>query len=160
MDEKALYLRLREQPPLPPWLAFPGLEPESMGWRMGAGETHLYELNVFLSHCSAEERVAYVEKYPEPQGWAGWYSGEGLVIEGARLFEIPEELRIATSMSEDANRLAIVGRREDGLYRVRLFRRTKDTWYSGLIWTELGSPSLVDSELAARELAKQLLAAG
>jgi hypothetical protein len=159
MDENELYLRLREQPPLPPWLAFPDLEPESIGWRMGAGESHLYELSVFLSHCSAEERAAYVEKYPEPQGWTGWYSGDGLVIEGARLFEIAEEMRIATSISDDKNRLAVVGRRDDSLYRVRLFRRATDTWYSGPIWAELGSPSLVDSELAAKELAKQLVAA-
>jgi hypothetical protein len=124
---------------------------------MGAGETHLYELSVFLNHCSPEEHAAYVAMYPEPQGWHGWYSGEGLVIEGASLWEMPEEVQISRMLSLDKNRLAIIGWRDDGLFRVRLFERSSETWSSGEIWAELGSPSLVDSEPAASQLVQQLL---
>jgi len=74
MTEEALFIELQKNPPAPPWEAFPGMEPSSLGWRMGGGEDHTYKLYVYFAHCTPEERAAYMARYPEPPGWEGWYS--------------------------------------------------------------------------------------
>src|SRR5262249_48340316 len=73
-SEEELFRELQKEPPLPPWIAFPALERYSIGWRMGYGETHLFNLYVYFKCCSQGERESYVDKYPEPAGWEGWYS--------------------------------------------------------------------------------------
>jgi hypothetical protein len=73
-EERALFEALRLAPPLPPWAAFPEYDRDSMGWRMGAGEDHLYRLYVFFKHCDAEERAEYERRHPEPAEWLGWYA--------------------------------------------------------------------------------------
>lgn len=152
-EERELYFRMRSDPPVPPWIAFPGREPESIGWRMGDGETHLYRLHVFFTHCTAEEYEAYLAKYPEVPGWRGWYSGEGFVIGGARFTERGEERLALTLLSADGARLAVVGDRGDGLYRVRLFHRV--LLGSDAIWEEIGGASLVASEAEGTRLARE-----
>ena len=154
MDERELYLRMRSNPPLPPWLAHPGWEPESIGWRMGGGEDLIYRLSVYFRHCTPEEYEAYVAKYPEVPGWTGWYAGTGLVVGDARLPEIVEETRTLTLLSPDGTCLAVVGLR-DGSYRVHLYHRSADG--DGDVWEETGYPSLVGDEEDAARMAHELL---
>lgn len=53
----------------PPWLAFPGLECGSMGWRMGAGEAFLMEWMPWWKSLTPEDRQAYEELFPQPMPW-------------------------------------------------------------------------------------------
>ena len=76
MSEQELFRELQKTPPLPPWEAFPDLDPLSIGWRMGYGESHLYKLHIYFKYCSLEERAAYEAEHPEPPGWLGWYSDD------------------------------------------------------------------------------------
>jgi hypothetical protein len=73
-DEQTLFERLSQQPPLPPWKAFPDLDRYSMGWRMGDGEDHLYLLYIFFKYSTPEMRAEYEALHPEPEEWNGWYA--------------------------------------------------------------------------------------
>lgn len=160
MNERELYHKLRGDPPAPPWLAFPGLEPADLAWRMGAGETHLYNLEIYFRYFSPEEWATYLSKYPEPPGWVGWYSGCGLKVEDSEFFELPEEPRTHTFLSGDAQKLVVVGRRDDNRFRVRTFVRSRDPGLIGNHWAEIGSPSLTDTEDTALKLVHALLESG
>ena len=65
---------LQANPPLPPWLAFPGIDREDMFWRMGEGEDHIASIGIYLEYCSESERVAWRASYPEPVDWKGWHA--------------------------------------------------------------------------------------
>jgi hypothetical protein len=59
--------------PVPPWVKYPNIPLGSIGWRMGLGEDYLSK---FASLYCAQKRQAQVKvlrKYPEPQGWEGFY---------------------------------------------------------------------------------------
>ena len=159
-NEKARFEELRKSPPSPPWVAFPQLDRYSIGWRMGDGETHLYDLYIYLTHCSQEERTSYIASFPEPPAWEGWYANrQGLEIDGADLLYVPEETRVSTHLSGDRSRLAVIGQRSDGLFRVRLYSKTPDPGIASTFWGEVSSPSIVDSRTAAEQLAEQHLKA-
>lgn len=66
--------QLKENPPLPPWMKFPDAGMVDMCWSMGGGESYLknYVFNYF-QNASPEAIKRYKEKYPEPEGWKGWY---------------------------------------------------------------------------------------
>lgn len=65
---------LKDNPPLPPWLKYPEAGMIDMVWAMGGGQDYL-ENHVFnyLNNAPKEKVAAYKKKYPEPQGWKGWY---------------------------------------------------------------------------------------
>ena len=42
------WVKIKNDPPLPPWLAFPDIPERSIGWRMGAGETHMALVFLYL----------------------------------------------------------------------------------------------------------------
>ena len=157
MEDLELFSLLRNDPPLPPWLAFPSLEPTNIGWRMGGGEEHIYKLFVYYRYCSTDERQEYKRRYPEPAGWSGWYDDHGLQFDGVDIFEIPEETLLRSCLSPDRKALVIIGRREDGLFRVRAYRRANDSFSAREYWAEVSSPSLFESEPEALDLADSLL---
>ncbi len=59
--------------PLPPWVAFPKTEPNSINWRMGAGEDHIRLVCNYLETISENERIQYRERFPTPKEWFPFY---------------------------------------------------------------------------------------
>jgi hypothetical protein len=59
---------------VPPWIKFPNLPLESMGWRMGMGEDYLHRAfgGWYNKQLRATHKRLWV-KYPEPPGWTGFY---------------------------------------------------------------------------------------
>jgi len=56
---------------LPPWRAFPALNPESSGWRQGEGEAWLrLAWHPFWGCLAAGQRSVYLERWRAPAGWA------------------------------------------------------------------------------------------
>jgi hypothetical protein len=58
----------------PPYLAFPGIDPYDIGWRMGAGEWHIMVWSRWwgASHPDEESRLAYFRHHPPPPPWLAW----------------------------------------------------------------------------------------
>jgi len=73
LREEKLWVELKDNPPKPPWIAFPDYDRHSMGWRMGGGEDHVFGLYVYFKNINEEQKEEYRLKYPEPQNWEGWY---------------------------------------------------------------------------------------
>lgn len=73
LREAMMWSELKDNPPLPPWLAYPSYGRYSIGWRMGAGEEHIDKLYVYFKNVSKETYESYRLQYPEPEGWKGWY---------------------------------------------------------------------------------------
>ena len=56
-----------------PWVAFPGVDPFSIAWRMGAGEGHIMMLGRVPPSLTNEQRLAQViASGPVPADWAWW----------------------------------------------------------------------------------------
>tara|TARA_Y100001972_G_scaffold128868_1_gene192296 strand:- start:2802 stop:3560 length:759 start_codon:yes stop_codon:yes gene_type:complete len=68
--------KMLDNPILPPWLAYPDLDRNSIGWRMGYGENHLIELSEYLESLTETERKIYQLTYPESGEWKNWYENE------------------------------------------------------------------------------------
>ncbi|MCD9187277.1 MAG: hypothetical protein LUM44_12655 [Pyrinomonadaceae bacterium] len=64
---------LKENPPLPPWLAYPDVDKLDMFWRMGRGEEHIELLGIYFHFCGEEDLEKYKLNYPEVEDWKGWY---------------------------------------------------------------------------------------
>ncbi len=73
LREEKLWVELKENPPEPPWIAFPDYDRYSMGWRMGGGEDHIFKLYVYFKNINDKQKEEYRLKYHEPQDWVGWY---------------------------------------------------------------------------------------
>ena len=65
-----------ENPVLPPWLAYPELDKNSIGWRMGYGENHIIELSKYLESLTEPEKKIYQLTYPAIGEWKNWYENE------------------------------------------------------------------------------------
>ena len=59
---------------LPPWIAFPQLTQNSLGWSLGPGEYHRIAFRAWFVEMSPEAREAYERDNAEPQGWNGFYA--------------------------------------------------------------------------------------
>ena len=79
-DEEHYEQELKNNPPVPPWLAYPEMDKTDIGWRMGPGESHLNDIYVYFEYCGKESIKKYVDKYPEPESWEGWYERANLYI--------------------------------------------------------------------------------
>jgi ribA/ribD-fused uncharacterized protein len=55
---------------LPPWIAFPEIDPMDMFWRMGIGEEYLDMLQNYLENLPYKK--AYEMKFPVPNEWEGF----------------------------------------------------------------------------------------
>ncbi len=59
---------------VPPWVKYPNLSRESMGWRMGQGETYMDEFRAwFYGKNSRQQRVKIMNIYPATDNWEGFY---------------------------------------------------------------------------------------
>lgn len=81
---------LSQNPPAPPWIAYPSYENGSLGWRMGGGETYWDKFwDWYVFGLSLSEQAAYQILYAEPDGWDGIYRKMSLVL-GARVIQADE----------------------------------------------------------------------
>lgn len=58
----------------PPYLAFPGVGPFDIGWRMGSGEWHIMVWSHWWAASRPDEasRLAYFHQHPPPAAWLQW----------------------------------------------------------------------------------------
>ncbi|WP_299490282.1 hypothetical protein [Acaryochloris sp. IP29b_bin.137] len=58
----------------PPWIFMKNSHPYSIGWRMGAGETHVMVFGEWWEqqNKTVEERIEYFRKWPAPPRWCAW----------------------------------------------------------------------------------------
>ncbi len=57
----------------PPWNMYPDLPRGSIGWRMGYGEDYYDKFYKWFSALDSEAMARFVDSYPEPQDWNGFY---------------------------------------------------------------------------------------
>lgn len=55
-----------------PWIAFPGMHPFHIHWRMGAGESLMEVLRYHHSMLSIPERIAQLRQHGVPADWVWW----------------------------------------------------------------------------------------
>jgi hypothetical protein len=58
----------------PVWAAFPKIPWGSIGWRMGPGEDYWHAWVPWFKEQSVEARASFKGKWPEPEGWEGFYA--------------------------------------------------------------------------------------
>jgi hypothetical protein len=58
----------------PPYVAFPGIDPFHIAWRMCAGEWHIMVWSHWWSQSHRDEpsRLAYFRRHPPPTQWLYW----------------------------------------------------------------------------------------
>jgi len=58
----------------PPYVAFTGIDPFDIGWRMGAGEWHIMVWSHWwdAAHPDEPSRLAYFRAHPPPVDWLHW----------------------------------------------------------------------------------------
>jgi hypothetical protein len=57
----------------PVWVTYPRIPWGSIGWRMGAGETYWHSWVQWFKALPSTDRRSYVEAWPEPDGWEGFF---------------------------------------------------------------------------------------
>ena len=60
---------------LPPWLAYPGIERYSIGWRWGSGEDYIVKFGAWYQSLSSQQAADYQSLFPEPVTWKGYWEG-------------------------------------------------------------------------------------
>ena len=65
---------VKNNPPKPPWIAYPDHDRYDIFWRMGIGEDHVSRLSIYLKNIEESDYVKYKTRFPEPSDWDGWYS--------------------------------------------------------------------------------------
>ena len=67
----------REQIPkkaiLPHWVVFPEYSENTLGWRMGIGESYLFTFNLYFDTLSEDEQKQLLKKYPAPEWYRYWH---------------------------------------------------------------------------------------
>lgn len=61
---------------LPLWIEHSIISRYSIGWRMGYGEDYVMKFSNWFDELSNNEKEEYINKYPEPIEWTGWYEDE------------------------------------------------------------------------------------
>ncbi|MBN1663969.1 MAG: hypothetical protein JW943_10245 [Deltaproteobacteria bacterium] len=61
---------------VPPWIKYPNLLKDSMGWRMGQGESYIDDFYRWYYSRPRKVRVQIMNKYKEPEAWSGFYKRE------------------------------------------------------------------------------------
>lgn len=77
----------------PPWIAFPGVHPFDIAWRMGAGETHVMLWGRWVEGRPAREvTTAIVRHGPVPADWSWWAAGAlDCAGDAAEIYDVPFE---------------------------------------------------------------------
>jgi len=57
---------------VPPWIKYPNIPRESLGWRMGDGEVYLIRFGGWWRNQSDDSHQAFKAKYVEPEHWRGF----------------------------------------------------------------------------------------
>jgi hypothetical protein len=57
---------------LAPWEIYPEIPCGSIHWRMGPGEDVMLEWWRNLDPLSKDERMAWLQRHPWPEGWQWW----------------------------------------------------------------------------------------
>ena len=57
-----------------PWIAFPNLPADDIGWRMGSGEDHYDRFYRWFSSLTTFQQNAFAAENPPPRGWEHLYS--------------------------------------------------------------------------------------
>ncbi len=67
----------------PPWAAYPSLPQTicSSAWKQGSGEWYIGVFREWWKAQPPEVWARVAAAYPEPQGWAGFYTGWGVIAE-------------------------------------------------------------------------------
>ena len=73
--------------PVPPWEMYPQIPRLSIGWRMGAGEDYKSLFVDWFFDIFSAERQSYIEDWPEPEDWAGFYD---LILERTPAMKNPK----------------------------------------------------------------------
>jgi ribA/ribD-fused uncharacterized protein len=58
----------------PPWIQFPGINPNDMFWKMGKGEDHIIALGKQEQKMDEKTRICYFLNNPAPFEWNDYYS--------------------------------------------------------------------------------------
>lgn len=58
----------------PPWIAFPDIARDSIGWRLGDGVDYLDAFHRMLDAMAPDDRAEYEANHPEPPDWDGLYA--------------------------------------------------------------------------------------
>ncbi len=60
----------------PPWFMFPDTHPYDIGWRMGAGESHVMVFSAWWEREKKDldeaRRIEYFRRWPPPPRWLTW----------------------------------------------------------------------------------------
>jgi hypothetical protein len=60
----------------PPWFMFPDTHPYDIGWRMGAGESHVMVFSTWWEQKKNDfdeaQRIEYFRRWPPPPRWLPW----------------------------------------------------------------------------------------
>ena len=59
--------------PIPPWEQEPDTPKNSIGWVMGTGAEYWHQFTSWFKGLDDEERQAFMNAHPEPEGWRGFY---------------------------------------------------------------------------------------
>lgn len=57
----------------PPWIAFPDIAPDSIGWRMGSGEVYMMDFHQWYMQLNDVAARHLRERWPAPEDWADFY---------------------------------------------------------------------------------------
>jgi hypothetical protein len=73
----------------PPWVAFPGVHPFHIAWRMGAGETHVMLWRMWAEGRPASELTAVIARPgPVPADWSWWVADAlDYVVDAADIYD-------------------------------------------------------------------------
>lgn len=99
----------------PPWLLYPYLKQDSLGWRMGYGEGYIDDFLAWFSSLPLESKEEYIELFPEPFDWVGWYEKdyEGLIAKRLVQPQFTKNDIICSSPSLESNQvIAFWGHRQ------------------------------------------------
>ncbi len=58
---------------VPPWIKYPNIPRQSIGWRMGVGEQYLHEFASWWSKQVRANRLTLRSAYPEPEHWSDFF---------------------------------------------------------------------------------------
>jgi hypothetical protein len=60
---------------IPPWIKYPNIPRQSVGWRMGLGEQYLAEFESWWNKQLRSTHLELRSAYPEPDEWTGFFRG-------------------------------------------------------------------------------------
>lgn len=72
-DAKRAQQALKRVETEPPWVAAPTIVRGDMAWQMGGWSTYILSYERWFRSLSHDSRAAHIDRFPEPNGWKGYY---------------------------------------------------------------------------------------